>query len=85
MAGQADVLMIVHLRGALALGLGDRRELAPPAGRTWALLLDSEDPRYGGRGDTQFAADDSATPALEMTGPGALALSSVPLLLAITT
>jgi len=75
-AGQGDVLVLVNLRGALALPLGDRPGLAPPPGRAWALLLDSEDPRYGGRGDTRLTMQAAADPELEMTGPGAVVLSS---------
>ena len=75
-AGQEDVLILVHFQGTLALRPGDLPGLAPPAGHTWAPLLDSEDPSYGGRGDTRLTIDAAADRVLEMSGPGAMVLST---------
>jgi len=68
--------VLVNLHGALAIGLGDQLGLAPPAGQAWAPLLDSEELRYGGRGDTRFTLKATADSVLEMSGPGAVVLSS---------
>ena len=74
--GQADVLVLVNLHGALAIGLGDQLGLAPPAGQAWAPLLDSEELRYGGRGGARLTMRAATDPVFEMSGPGAVVLST---------
>jgi maltooligosyltrehalose trehalohydrolase len=46
--GAAPLLLVVNLCDTLRLDLADRQETAPFAGRSWSVLLNSEDSRYGG-------------------------------------
>jgi maltooligosyltrehalose trehalohydrolase len=66
------VLLIVNLGGTLQYDLGERDETKPSAGYVWSQqpLLDTENPQYGGCGDTPFA--DGAK--LQMSGPQAILL-----------
>jgi len=68
--------VLVNLHGALAIGLGDQLGLAPPAGQAWAPLLDSEELRYGGRGGARLTMRAATDPVFEMSGPGAVVLST---------
>jgi maltooligosyltrehalose trehalohydrolase len=52
-----DRLLVVNLGVDLVLNPAPEPLLAPPAGKEWAILWSSEDPRYGGVG----------TPPLETT------------------
>jgi maltooligosyltrehalose trehalohydrolase len=49
-ADAADRLVVVNLGTDLALDFAPEPLLAPPAGKRWAILWSSEDPRYGGSG-----------------------------------
>jgi maltooligosyltrehalose trehalohydrolase len=75
-AAEHELLVVVSLRGALELRLGDRPELAPSAGYTWAPLLDTEGAEYDGRGDThvsQFTTELGVNDLkIELSGPGAV-------------
>ena len=62
--------MIVNLRGALRLDLAVRAETTAPAGLRWAMLLDTEDARYGGRRPARL----SERGVVGMDGPGTVVL-----------
>jgi maltooligosyltrehalose trehalohydrolase len=65
-AGEAPeqaLLAVACLRGPLRLDLDTHPELAAP-GRAWAVLLNTEDPRYGGRGPARLEGG-----ALALEGP----------------
>jgi maltooligosyltrehalose trehalohydrolase len=49
-AGEGDRLLIINLGTTLPLLPMPEPLLAPPTGRRWKLLWNSEDPRYGGNG-----------------------------------
>ncbi len=49
-AGGDDRLLLVNLGGGFELLHAPEPLLAPPEGRSWAMLWTSEDPRYGGGG-----------------------------------
>jgi maltooligosyltrehalose trehalohydrolase len=48
--GGDDRLMLVNLGPDLRLDPAPEPLLAPPDGRSWIVLLSTEDPRYGGGG-----------------------------------
>jgi maltooligosyltrehalose trehalohydrolase len=66
------LLLIVNLHGRLRLDLGDLYDTNPPPECTWTQLLDTEDAKYGGRGDTHLVEGTT----LEMSGPGALLVTA---------
>jgi maltooligosyltrehalose trehalohydrolase len=63
------LLVVVNLGGALALDLRERAETAPAVGRSWELLLNSEDARYGGSGMCRLEGSQAV-----FKGSGALLL-----------
>ncbi|HNP73559.1 MAG TPA: hypothetical protein PKK15_20770, partial [Kouleothrix sp.] len=68
------LLLVVNLRGARELALGDDRRTAAPGGQRWEIVLDSEDAVYGGRGAAPF---DRQRQVLAFSGPGAVLLAAV--------
>jgi maltooligosyltrehalose trehalohydrolase len=68
------LLLVVNLRGRLWLDLAMRAETVAPAGMRWALLLDSEDAAYGGRGGARLVADDARGAEIALDGAGAVVL-----------
>jgi maltooligosyltrehalose trehalohydrolase len=62
--GEDDRLLVVNLGRDLPLRPAPEPLLAPPAGRRWAVLWSSEDPRYGGGGTPPVdpAAADGRAP-----------------------
>jgi maltooligosyltrehalose trehalohydrolase len=74
-APDETLLLIVNLRGALRLELARQPQTAPPNGWDWTVLLDSEEPCYGGLGDTQFVAAGEGGPTIGVPRAGAVVLS----------
>lgn len=68
------LLLIVNLHSRLRLNLHGVYDTHPPPGYTWTRLLDTEDTKYGGRGDTQLGEGA----ILEIRGPGALLMTASP-------
>ncbi len=73
-ASSDSLLLIVNLRGVLRLKLSAQLQLAAPPGRTWVVLLDSEDARYGGLGALQIVASDGPQATIELPHAGAILL-----------
>ena len=72
-AGGEMVLVVASFGDALQLDFSARPETRAPAGGRWAVLLDSEDPRYGGEGPARLTTDGAA---LELRTPGAVILKA---------
>lgn len=68
-AGGASLLLVVNLGGKLTIDLAAGSDLGDIAGREWAVRLDSEDARYGGRGPARLDGT-----RLALSGPGAVLL-----------
>jgi maltooligosyltrehalose trehalohydrolase len=54
-----DRLLVVNLGHALHLNPAPEPLLAPPEGMGWAILLSTEDPRYGGCGTAPLEDEDN--------------------------
>jgi maltooligosyltrehalose trehalohydrolase len=70
------LLLVVNLRGRLRIDFAARAETAAPAGMRWALLLDSEDAAYGGRGGARLVADGAGGAGIALDGAGAVVLEA---------
>ena len=68
------LLLVVNLRGETVVNLAAQPVTAAPDGHAWAVLLDTEDTRYGGRNPSAF---DSEAGTLRFAGPGAVLLAVV--------
>ncbi len=54
---EPTLLVIVNLSGPAQVDLTSSPELAPPTGQGWTVLLDTEDPEYGGAAPARLDGD----------------------------
>lgn len=67
------LLLVCSFRGGLTLELSERAETRPPTGCGWTLVLDTEEARFGGAGETARLASAGT---LRRAGPGAALLAA---------
>lgn len=66
------ILLIVSFTGGTDVDLGASRELGPPGGAQWKLLLSTEEGRFGGEGEGELVVLDRSR--LELRGAGGAVL-----------